>query len=221
MGRVAPVIGWIARSPALLLRVRWLLHVPLLPGLALPGFALLLGLVGERAKAGPLSFDLQLNVPPVIADSKAPTGCTVTYMVEDLTNNDLYAARMRIGSAETDTPAGNRLPCPRDIPPRVGVRALDICTLRTGEAKFCVFADMSRGFERDPDIHNTAENAARCASDKASDIGVACWMSGSLSVCNVACANSPQDAVVQARARCEDKQQRSCPITASVPVSAP
>jgi hypothetical protein len=182
---------------------------------------LLLVSAALTARAGPLSFDLPLNVPPVIADSKAPTRCTVTYMVEDLTNNDLYAARMRIGSAETDIPVANRLPCPADMPPRVGVRALDVCTTRTGESKYCVFADMSRGFEHDPDIHNTAENAARCASDKASDIGVACWMSASLSVCNVACANSPQDAVAQARARCEDKQQHSCPITATVPVSAP
>jgi hypothetical protein len=173
------------------------------------------------ANAGPLSFDLQLNVPPVIADSQAPAKCTVTYLVEDLTTNDLYAARMRIAPAETDTPTANRLPCPADMPPRVGIRALDICTTRTGEAKYCVFADMSRGFERDPDIHNTAENAARCASDKASDIGVACWMSGTLSVCNVACAGSPQDALVRARARCEEKQQHSCPITATIPVAAP
>jgi hypothetical protein len=185
------------------------------------GLALLLAAAGLTAQAGPMAFDLPLNVPPVIADSKAPTKCTVTYMIEDLTNNDLYAVRMRIASAETDMPVGNRLPCPPDMPPRVGVRALDMCTTRTGESKFCVFADMSRGFDADPDIHNTAENAARCGSDKTSDIGVACWMSGSLSVCNVACANSSQDAMVQARARCEDKQQHSCPITATVPVSAP
>jgi hypothetical protein len=173
------------------------------------------------ANAGPLSFDLPLYVPPVVADSQAPSGCTVTYLVEDLTNNDVYAARMRIASAETDVATKNRLPCPADMPPRVGLRALDICTTRTGESKYCVFADMSRGFEHAPDIHNTAENAARCASDKASDIGVACWMSGTLSVCNVACANSPHDALLQARTRCEEKQQQSCPITATVPVAAP
>ena len=40
---------------------------------------------------------------------------------------------------------------------RVGLRALDVCTTRTGEAKYCVFADMARGFEREPDIRNTAE----------------------------------------------------------------
>src|SRR3978361_1328941 len=176
---------------------------------------------GFAGQAGPMAFDLQLHLPPVIADSTAPVKCTVTYMVADLSNNDLYAARMRIEPAETDRPVQNRLPCPAGMPPRVGLRALDICTTRTGEAKFCVFADMSRGFERDQDPHNTSENAARCSSDKASDIGVACWMSGTLSVCNTACANSPQDALAQARARCEDKQQHSCPVTATVPVSGP
>jgi hypothetical protein len=173
------------------------------------------------AEAGPLSFDLGLHVPPVIADSTAPSKCTVTYMIADLTNNDLFAARMRIDSAETDIPVQNRLHCPATVPPRVGLRALDVCTSRTGEAKYCVFADMARGFEREPDIRNTAENAARCSSDKASDIGVACWMSGKLSVCNTVCANSSTEALAQAKARCEDKQQHSCPITATVPVAGP
>jgi hypothetical protein len=185
------------------------------------GFTLLLLCTSLAAKAGPLSFDLDLHVPPVIADSTAPTKCTATYMIADTANNDLYAVRMRIESAETDTPVDNRLPCPATIPPRIGIRALDVCASRSADAKYCVFADMSRGFEHDPDIRNTADNAARCTSDKASDIGVACWMSGGLSVCNVACANSPQDAVVQAKARCEDKQQHSCPITATVPISGP
>jgi hypothetical protein len=185
-----------------------------LPALVLPALVL-------PANAGPLSFDLDLHVPPVIADSTAPTKCTVTYMIADLANNDLYATRMRIDPMETDSPVHNRLPCPPNMPPRVGLQALDVCISRSGESKYCVFADMSRGFEQEPDVHNTAENASRCSSDKASDIGVACWMSGKLSVCNVACANSPQDALVQARARCEDKQQHSCPITATVPVSGP
>jgi hypothetical protein len=185
------------------------------------GAALILLCAGVAAKAGPLAFDLDLDVPPIVADSTAPTKCTVTYVVADLINNDLYAARMRIDPVETDAPVRNRLPCPTDISPRVGLRALDVCTTRTGEAKYCVFADMGRGFEHDPDIHNTAENAARCSSDLASDIGVACWMAGKLSVCNVACANSPADALAQAKARCEDKQQHNCPITATVPVSGP
>lgn len=172
-------------------------------------------------QAGPLGFDLGLHLPPVIADSTAPTKCTIIYMIADLTNNDLYAARMRIDSAETDRPVQNRLPCPATVPPRVGLRALDVCTSRTGEVRYCVFADMARGFEREPNIRNTAENAARCSSDKASDIGVACWMSATLLVCNAACARSPAEAALLAKARCEDKQQHSCPITATVPVSGP
>jgi hypothetical protein len=172
------------------------------------------------ADAGPLAFDLHLDTPPIIADSQAPLGCTVTYMIADTANNDLFAQRMRIASAETDAPVGNRMPCPADMPPRVGLRALDVCMSRTGESKYCVFADMGRGFEREPDIHNTSEIASRCSSDKFSDIAAACWMSGKLSVCDVACGHSPADALTQARARCEDKQQHSCPIAATVPVSS-
>jgi hypothetical protein len=173
------------------------------------------------ATAGPMSFELHLDVPPVVVDSQAPAGCTVTYLVADLANNDLFAARMRIASGETDTPVHNRMPCPPGMPPRVGLGALDICMSRAGESKYCVFADMSRGFEHEPDIHNTSEIASRCSSDKFSNIGAACWMSGRLSVCNVACGNSPQEAMAQARTRCEDKQQHSCPITATVPVAGP
>jgi hypothetical protein len=171
--------------------------------------------------AGPVPFDLQLNIPPVIADSQAPAACTVTYLVADTANNDLFAARMRIASTETDTPANNRMPCPPDVPPRVGMRSLDLCMSRVADAKVCMFADMSRGFEREPDIHNTSEIASRCASDKFSDIGAACWMSGKLSVCDVACGTSPAEAVTQARMRCEEKQQHSCPVTATVAVSGP
>jgi hypothetical protein len=182
---------------------------------------LVLSMAGNRAHAGPLSFDLQLSVPPVIADSKAPEACTITYLIADTGNNDLFAIRMRIAPAETDAPVNNRLPCPAEVPPRVAARALDVCTTRAGEAKFCVFADMSRGFESESGIRNTSENASRCASDKFSDIGAACWRSGKLSVCDVGCGNSPAEAVVQARSRCEDKQQQSCPVTATVPVSGP
>lgn len=173
------------------------------------------------ASAGTIPFDLLLSVPPVVADSQAPAGCTVTYLIADTANSDLFAARMRIASAETDSPVNNRMPCPPEIPPRVGLQALDECITRTNESKYCVFADMSRGFEREPAIHNTSENASRCSSDKFSDLGAACWMSGKLSVCDVACGNSPAQAVAQARARCEEKQQQACPITATVPVSGP
>ncbi len=181
--------------------------------------ALIWALAGGAVKAGPLSFDQPSYVPPVIVDSKAPATCTVTYLVADAANNDLYAARMRIEPAEADTAVDNHLPCPAAMPPRVGLRALDVCTSHAAEAKSCVFADMGRGFEREPGVHNTAENASRCASDKASDLGVACLTGGRLAVCNVACGRSPAEAQALARTRCEDKQQHSCPVTASVPVA--
>jgi hypothetical protein len=184
-------------------------------------FAAVRLLAGGAASAVPLPFDLHLDVPPVVSDSQAPAGCTVTYLVEDTANNDLFAARMRVASLETDTPADNRMPCPPDVPPRVGLRALDVCMSRVDQPKRCVFADMSRGFDAEPDIHNTSENASRCSSDKFSHIGAACWVSGRLSVCNVACGNSPQEAAAQAKARCEEKQQHSCPVTATLPVSGP
>jgi hypothetical protein len=178
-------------------------------------------LSGSGVSAGPVTFDLHLDVPPIVADSKAPAGCTVTYLIGDTANNDLFAARMRIASVESDTPVNNRMPCPGNVPPRVASRGLDMCMSRAVDQKSCVFADMARGFEREPTINNTSEIASRCSSDKFSDIGAACWMSGTLSVCNVGCGNTPAEAVVQAKARCEDKQQHSCPITATVPVSGP
>jgi len=193
---------------------RWLTLMLLVPGISLLS-------TGGRTNAGPLAFDLQLNVPPVIADSQAPKACTVTYLIADTVNNDLYAARMRIASAETDGPVDNRMPCPPNVPPHVALQALDTCATRAGEARSCVFADMTRGFEREPEIRNTSENASRCASDKFSDIGVACWTSGKLSVCDVGCGNSPADAMTRARARCQEKQQQSCPVMATVPVSGP
>jgi hypothetical protein len=173
------------------------------------------------ARAVPVDFDLKLYQPPVVVDSQAPAGCTVTYLVADTVNNDIYAVRMRIAAAETDTPIDRRLPCPRAVPPRIGVRALDSCTSRAAEPRACVFADMGRGFEAAPELNGTAENFARCASDKATDIGVACFASGGPMVCNVGCGNSPAEAAALARARCEEKQQRSCPLVATVPVAAP
>jgi hypothetical protein len=178
-------------------------------------------LSGSTANAGPLSFDLHLNVPPIVADSKAPAGCTVTYLIADTANNDVFAARMRIASAETDSPVNNRMPCPPNVPTRIGERALDVCQSRAGDPQRCVFADMARGFEREPNIDNTSEIASRCSSDKFSNIGLACWMSGKLSVCDVGCGTSPKEAVVKAQARCEEKQQHSCPVTATVPIPGP
>ena len=139
----------------------------------------------------------------------------------DVANDDMFAARMRIASAETDAPVNGRLPCPRSIPVRVAGQALDVCTNRALDPKTCVYADMARGFENEPELRNTAENASRCTSDHASYIGVACWMSGRFSVCNTGCGDAPEEAVAQAKTRCEDKQQRSCPITGAVPVAGP
>jgi len=192
----------------------------LLPRLGLLSALALLPRV-NAATAGPVAFDLNMSVPPVIADSQAPALCTVTYLIADTADNDLFAARLRIASAETDSPVDNHMPCPSEVPPRVAVQAIEMCASRAGDPKTCVFADMSRGFEGQPDIHNTSEIASRCASDKFSDIAAACLKSGKLSVCDVGCGNSPEAAVVQARARCEEKQQHSCPITATVPVSGP
>jgi hypothetical protein len=173
------------------------------------------------AGAGPLGFDLGLSVPPVIVDSQAPVGCTVTWLITDTANGDVFAARMRIAGADPDVPENHRMPCPRSIPPRVAARALDACVNRAADPKSCVYADMIRGFELGPDIQNSAENASRCMSDRASQIGVACWMSGKLSVCNVGCGETPEQAAAHARQRCEDKQQHSCPVTGTVAVSGP
>jgi hypothetical protein len=186
-----------------------------------PIMALGLLLSASGVNAGPLTFDLHLDVPPIVADSQAPAGCTVTYLIADTANNDLFAARMRIPPSEAEAPVNNRMPCPPDVPPRVASRALDMCMSRATDQKSCVFADMARGFEQEPAIANTSEIASRCSSDKFSDIGVACWTSGKLSVCDVGCGNSPAAAAAAAKARCEDKQQHSCPVTATVPVAGP
>lgn len=173
------------------------------------------------AAAGPLDFNLGLSVPPIVFDSKAPPSCTVTWLVENTANNDVFAARMRIAPSGGETPVNGRMPCPTDIPPRVPDRALAICTSHAADPKSCVFADAARGFETRPDLLNTAENGSRCTSDKATQIALACWMAGGLAVCNVGCGSSEAAAKQSAQARCEDKQRRSCAIRASVPVSAP
>jgi hypothetical protein len=184
----------------------------------LAGLAIGLAQAGG-ALGGPVTFDLPLNVPPVITDSQAPQGCVVTFLIEDVANGDLFAQRIRIPAAETDQPVNNRLPCPTGILPRLGAWAREVCNSRAVDPKTCVYADMGRGFERQPDITNTAENTSRCRSDMASHIAAACWMSNNMPVCNVACGESPAEAISRARVRCEDKQQQSCPITATVPVT--
>jgi hypothetical protein len=172
-------------------------------------------------RAAPRSFDIQNELPAVIKDTTKPADCTVTYLVTDITTNDTIAVRMQISSDQNDQPVNNLMPCPTEIPPRVASRALDTCIVRAADPKNCVYADMSRGFENKPNPDNSSENSSRCASDKASDIGIACWLSGDLQVCGVGCGGSPQSAITAAINRCEAKHQRQCPITGSLPVLAP
>jgi len=169
----------------------------------------------------PNTFDTPNAPPPVVEDTTKAANCTVTYLVTDITTNDTIAVRMQISPDPNDMPANGLMPCPRDIPPRIASRALDACIVRATDPKNCVFTDMARGFESRPIADNTTENGSRCTSDKASDIGVACWRSGELQVCGVGCGDSPVTATAAAVSRCEAKHQRQCPITGSLPVLAP
>jgi hypothetical protein len=185
--------------------------LPLLCCLAMPNLA----------HAGTSSSDIQSGLPPVVKDTAKPPDCTVAYLVTNITTNDTIAVRMQITPDPNDTPVNNVMPCPPNIPPRVASRALDACTRRAAEPRHCVYADMGRDFQSRPRLDNTAENNARCASDKATDIGLACWRSGELDVCDVGCGSSAASAIAAAVERCEAKQQRQCPITGSLPVLAP
>jgi hypothetical protein len=176
---------------------------------------------GTSLWAAPSTFENQNGLPPVVEDTTRAENCTVTYLVTDITTNDMLAVRMQIAPGENDRPKNNLMPCPPDIPPRVASRALDACVVRAADPKDCVFADMGRDFDKRPGANNTAENASRCSSDKASHIGVACWRSGELQVCGVGCGDSPGSAMSAAVSRCEAKHQQQCPITGSVPVLAP
>jgi hypothetical protein len=173
------------------------------------------------ALAGTTSSDITSGLPPVVQDTTKPPNCTVTYLVTDVASNDTIAVRMQIAPNPHDEPVNNVMPCPSDIPPRVASRALDACTRRAADPKSCVFADMGRDFDKRPRLDNSAENNARCMSDKATDIGLACWRSGELQVCDVGCGNNAASAIAAAAERCEAKQQRQCPITGSLPVLAP
>ena len=175
----------------------------------------------EPACAAISTFDTPNALPPVIEDTTKAAGCTVTYLVTDVTTNDMLSVRMQITPDPNDKPVNNLMPCPPDIPPRVASRALDACIIRASDPKNCVFGDMARDFEKRPIVDNTAENYSRCASDKTTDIGVACWRSGELQVCGVACGDSSAAAVSAAVIRCEAKHQHQCPITGSLPVLAP
>jgi hypothetical protein len=177
--------------------------------------------LGLPARATPLSWDLKIDLPPIIQDSTKPRQCTVTWLLDDTATNDVYAVRMQITPTEDARPVGDRMPCPPVISPRIAARALDVCTARAADPRSCVYADMSRGFERERDIRNTAENSSRCASDQFSHIGVACWKSGGLEVCDVGCGRTAEDARAAARARCGEKHQKSCDTVGSLPVLAP
>ena len=167
------------------------------------------------------SFDPEEGLTPVIEDTTRPQNCTVTYLVTDTATNDVYAARMVIPSGENERAVKGLMPCPKDIPLRVPTRALEVCISRAADPKTCVFADMGRGFEKQPLISNTVEETSSCASDTASQIGLACARAGALELCGVGCGPSPQAAIAAAVSRCAAKHQRSCPVTGSLPVLAP
>ena len=188
----------------------------LLCGLLMSGVAMT-----SVARAAPSTFELLNGLPPVVNDTMRPGDCTVTYLVADVATNDTIAVPMQIAPDKDDQPVNNAMPCPREVPPRVAARALDACIIRAADPKNCVYADTARGFETRPIADNTAENSSRCMSDKAHDIGVACWRSGELQICDVGCGNSPAEATAAAVSRCEAKHQRQCPITGSLPVLAP
>jgi hypothetical protein len=171
--------------------------------------------------AGSSTSDMLNTLPPVIKDTTRAANCTVTYLVANIVTNDMLAVRMQVSPDPNDRPANDLMPCPPDIPPRVASRALDACVVRSADPKDCVYADMGRDFDKQPKVDNTAENNARCSSDKAAQVGVACWISGNLQVCDVGCGDTAATAVAAAVARCEAKHQRQCPITGSLPVLAP
>jgi hypothetical protein len=191
--------------------------IPILPG----GVLLCCLALRGPVHAATSSSDILNGLPPVVSDTTKPPNCTVTYLVTNVMTNDTIAVRMQIAPDPDDIPVNNVMPCPPDVPPRVASGALDMCIKRAADSKHCVFADMGRDFAKDPRLDNTAENYSRCASNKAKEIGIACWRSGELEVCNVACGNDPETAISAAVNRCEAKQQRQCPITGSLPVLAP
>ena len=177
--------------------------------------------LSTTVRAGTTTSDFMNALPPVVRDTMKAADCTVIYLVTDVTTNDMLAVRMQIAPDANDQPVNEVMPCPPDMPPRVAARALDACAIRAADPKNCVFADMGRDFERSPKPDNTAENRSRCASDQATDIGVACWLSGELQVCDVGCGKNPSTAISAAVERCEAKHQKQCSITGSLPVLAP
>ncbi len=172
-------------------------------------------------QAAALSFGIDDAPPPIVLDTTKPRLCTIGWLVADTATNDLFLARMQVAPALNEKPAGGSLPCPTEVPPRMAARALDVCLARATDAKTCVFGDMTRGFLDRPDVRNSAENGSRCASDLYRYIGIACWRSGDINVCNVGCGRTDLEARGTAQGRCESKHQKSCTITGSSEILAP
>jgi hypothetical protein len=175
-------------------------------------------LAGTRPAALAENYD---PGPPAPLQDNRPKVCTITYLMEDISTDDTYAARMRIAPTSEAAASNNRLPCPTFVPERINERALDFCRERAGDPKDCVFADMGRGFQEDPARGETSAGASRCASDLSSQIGIACWSTGKFDVCNVSCGQTAAEAQLGARNRCEAKHERQCNILGSLPVLAP
>lgn len=171
--------------------------------------------------AGPRSYDIDQTVPPVIQDRAARVPCTVTFLVQDAANGDLFAQRIRLPPGDSDQIVEGRLSCPADVLPRLPAFARDVCTLRAADKNTCVFADMTKAFASRPELGNTTPLMSLCRSDSASYLGAACWMNGAVAVCNVGCGSSAQEAVAAAGTRCQQVQGRTCPVSAAVAVSEP
>jgi len=184
---------------------------------------LVLPLLASAASRGtPLDFNLgDFDSSHALDDATKPRDCTVTYLVENVVTNETFVARMQFTPGPHAITLKGLLPCPALVPPRVAEAALAGCRDHADKKSDCVFADMSRGFHDAPVIANSSGNAARCASDQAPQIAIACWNAGNFDVCNVACGADPDAAILAARNRCEATHQKACPITAALPVQAP
>ncbi len=186
--------------------------------------ALVACIVALLASPGSMAAPTQMNddsVPMVVTDTTKARQCVIAYLVTDTVTNDTFVSREQIEPTPDESAAHGLYACPTNIPARVAARALEPCITRTGDLRSCVFGDMARGFETQPDVRMTAENTSRCASDLANFIGIACWKSGERNICDVACGKTDQEARDLARGRCEVKQQKRCPITGAVEILPP
>ncbi|HVZ10327.1 hypothetical protein [Rhodopila sp.] len=209
------LVPWVLVPRVLVLGV----PIAVVSGMAVSGVAVSGMAVPGRAWAGPVADESLVEAPPVIRDTQAPITCTVTFMVTDTANGDLFAQRIRVPPAETDQAVDHRMPCSPDILPRLAGFARDACTIRAADARTCVYTDMGRAFSARPEITNTDVDASRCTSDTASEIAASCWMKGVTPICNVGCGATPAEALSRARARCQDKQQRPCTASAILAVT--